>query len=636
MTARNFLGYAGPGLVAALLSIPRLGLGYFWDDYNFLTLGGSGNPFHYLLPDPTDAYYRPIPQGIYANFLRLVDPHSGLVGHAINLVLLVLATTLLTVLVTKLAGRWAGLLAGFAFASLGAIPSLVAWISGSHDLFAIVFLLTAMLCRDANKNVAALAAAACALLSKESAIAFLPVLVFWDALTGRRPARIARDAVAYGLLTLAWAAIHPGVRALLSHGLQSGAAGYVGLEHPERWALYAARYLATLVNLPVSGTGTPWPAELTAWGAAALVLLVAALAMARGARDRSSVKRQTQSTRGLIALGILLAIPPLLLPTLLVRPWVPYLVAPAALGASLLLALGLRRAPLGLTIGAMALFLVLGVWCRGVVLPGELAWSEPVLVDASRAIRRVENNLRTLHPTLPRGAQVLVSTASTGTRGIHSTLLGGQALRIWYADPTLRTELPERRAPDFPQDILLRVTSDLDIVEIDPDACRYRSTTRSVSPNDVGRPISTYARGVAASGDPDRAVRILEQLASFDQDYLRSYDLRLAAMVSFWAGRSSEAARLMAAAEPLPREPALDLMARVFGAPTVRADLDSCAFQAFGVSPDDPGALRHLMKRYSEIGYAAQAEHFARRLEAVLPGDREAAEVLRSAIGGGR
>lgn len=629
MTARALLGTVGPGLVAALLSFPRLGLGYFWDDYNFLTFGGSGNPYHYFLPDPTDPYYRPIPQGIYYSFLRAVDPQSGLVGHAINLVLLVLGTTLLTVLVSKLAGRWAGVIAGFAFASLGAIPSLVAWVSCSHDLFAIVFLLTAMLCRHGNRNVAALAATACALLSKESAVAFVPVLVCWDVLIGRKPARIARHAIAYGLVTVAWAAIHPGVRSLLSHGLQSGATGYVGLEHPERWALYLARYLATLVNLPVSGAGTLWPSDVTAWAAGALVFLVAGLILARGVRGRPDVSQQAGSARGLVVLGILLMIPPLLLPTLLVRPWVPYLVAPAALGASLLLALSLRRAPWGVTIGVMALFFALGVWCRAVVLPGEQVWSEPVLVDASRAIRRVEKNLRTLHPTLPRGAQVLVSTASTGTRGIHSTLLGGQALSIWYGDPTLRTERPELRKPGFPADLLFRVTSDLNIVEIDPDACRYRATTAPVDPNDIGRPMSTYARGVAASGDPDRAVRILVQLSMFDQDYLRSYDLRLAAMVALWAGRSSDVAWLMAEAEPLPREPALDLMARVFGAPTARAELDSCAFRAFGISPEDPDALRHLMKLYQEMGYSAQAEHFARRLERVLPGDRGAARVLR-------
>jgi hypothetical protein len=172
------------------------------------------------------------------------------------------------------------------------------------------------------------------------------------------------------------------------------------------------------------------------------------------------------------------------------------------------------------------------------------------------------------------------------------------------------------------------VTAALDVVEIQPDLCLYRSTAPQVDPFDIGRPISSYARGVAASGDPARAVRILERLAELDEGYLRSYDLRLGAMVSLWANQESEAARLLSAATALPREPALDLMARVFGEPTAQADLDSCAYRAFSVSPNDPEALRHLMRRFHEVGYATQARHFARRLVKVLPRDPEASALL--------
>jgi hypothetical protein len=627
--ARWLPDWLPPALTAALLGAPRLGLGYFWDDYHFLTSRGANNPLVYLLPTASDPYYRPIPEGLYAQLLRLVDPHHGLVGHAINLLLFALATALLVQLVARLAGRRAGVVAGFAFAATGAIPSLVAWVSGSHDLFAIVFLLAAMLFRDSGRNVVALVAAACALLSKESAVAVLPVLVFWDALTGKRPARPARDALAYGLLTLAWVAVHPGVRALLAHGFQSGATGYVGLEHPERWARYLARYAETLWNVPVTGASTRWPADLTLWAVAALAVLVTGVALGGTRRTTPREAGSLPSTHRLVLLGILLAIPTLLLPTFLVRPWVPYLVAPSALGASLLLAVGLRRAPLGVTVAALAIFLGLGVWCRGILLPRELVWSEPVLLDASQAIHRVERNFRTLRPSIPKGSQVLVSVASTGTRGINSTLLGGQALSLWYDDPTLKTERPELRRTGFTGDLLFRVTEGLDVVEIEPDQCLFRSTAASVDAFDIGRPISTYARGVAASGDAERSVRILERLAQIDGGYLRSYELRLAAMAALWVGNQTAAGRLVTAADSLPREAALDLMAKVFGEPTAQAGLDSCAFQAFNISPDDPDALRHLMRLYRDMGYTAQAEHFASRLQRILPQDPEVARVLR-------
>ena len=421
-------------------------------------------------------------------------------GHATNLILFAVATALLAQVVARLAGRRAGVIAGFAFAATGAIPSLVAWVSGSHDLFAIVFLLAAMLFRDSGRNVAALAAAACALLSKETAVAVLPVLIFWDVLTGKQSTHRARDGIAYAVLILAWAAMHPGVRALLAHGFQSGATGYVGLEHPERWAGYFGRYTATLWNIPVTGVSTRWPTELTPWGVAALLVLVAGIALGRAWRTVPSELNSLPSDARLVGLGLLLVVPSLLLPTLLVRPWVPYLVAPAALGASLLLAVALRRAPTGVAMMMLALFVGLGVWCRGISLPRELAWTESVLVDASRAIHRVERGFRKLRPSISKGAQLLVSVAATGTRGINSTLVGGQALSVWYKDPTLKTARPEYRKAGFATDLLFRVTEGLDVVEIEPDQCLYRSTAAAVSPYDIGRPISTYARGVAASG----------------------------------------------------------------------------------------------------------------------------------------
>ena len=487
-----------------------------------------------------------------------------------------------------------------------------------------------MLLCDAGLFVPALAATACALLSKESAIAMVPVLVFWDAIAGRRAARLARDLLAYGCMIVAWAAIHPGVRALVAHGFQSGATGYVGLEHPERWARYSLRYVATLWNVPVTGVSTRWPSELTPWVGAALAVLVAGMALGRGTRTASSDITSLPSARRLATLGLLLAVPPLLLPTLLVRPWVPYLVALPALGASVLLAIGLRRASLGVAVLTLAVFLVMGVLCRGISLPGELAWTEAVLVDASQAIHRVERNFRTIHPSIPHGAQLLVSVAATGTRGINSTIIDGQAPSIWYDDPTLKSMRPELRGAGFRTDLLFRVTQELDVVEIEPDQTLYRSTASSVSPFDIGRPISTYARGVAASGDVVRSIRILERLARQDQGDLRSYDLRLAAMAAIWKEQRAEAARLVAEAGSMPREAALEQVAKVFGEPTARPDLDSCAYQAFGISTEGAESMRFLMRLYRDMGYVPQAEHFAARLQRIAPGDPGAAEVLRA------
>jgi hypothetical protein len=122
-----------PALVAAALSAPRIGLGYFWDDYDFLTLRGTGDWAMYFRPDPSIFYYRPIPQGLYFLLLRLVDPHSGLIGHVVNLLLLMFCVAAFTQCVRKLAGPWTGFLAGLAFATLGAAPSLVTWVTAAAE-----------------------------------------------------------------------------------------------------------------------------------------------------------------------------------------------------------------------------------------------------------------------------------------------------------------------------------------------------------------------------------------------------------------------------------------------------------------------------------------------------------------------
>jgi hypothetical protein len=274
-------------------------------------------------------------------------------------------------------------------------------------------------------------------------------------------------------------------------------------------------------------------------------------------------------------------------------------------------------------------YLALGLWCRGISVPGERVWSEAVFVDASRAIRQVEGNFIALHPTMPKRAQLLISVAESGALGINATLVEGQAPSVWYADPSLRASSPERRRAGYAQDFLFRVTKQLDVVEIEPDQGLYRGTTLSVDPFDVGRPAATYARGLAASGEPDRSIHILLRLARVDQQYLRSYDLRLAAMVALHEGRQAEAEVLLTRADPLQRPAALDLAAKVFGEPTDSATLDSCAYAAFGLSPDDPEALRYWMRLFRDIQYVPQAKHFAGRLARIVPGDPECAAVLR-------
>ena len=621
-----------PAVVAAVLSAPRIGLGYFWDDYDFINLRGTGDWSTYFRLDPSITFYRPIPQGVYALVLRLVDPHSGHVGHAVNLVLLAACVALFARWVRKVADPWTGFLAGLAFALLGAAPSLATWVSGSADLFAMLFLFLALSLRHDGRIWPAAGWASLALLSKESAIAAFPALIAYDLVIGREPKNLRRSLIAFGAVALAWAAIHPGLHRLFAHGLRAGSTHYVGLAHSERWGTHFVRYVLTLANIPLTGLRTPWPTDLSVAATIALGLLLAGFLIAgrgtpSGRRGRGP---EAAPTRRLVALALVLALPALALPTLFVQLWVPYFAVIVAPGTCLLIALALRQVPTAASALALAAFLLIGVWSRAMTLPDESVWSEPVLVDAARSIETVRRHFLELYPSIPRGAQILVSVAATGSRGISSTLLEGQALDLWYGDPTLHTATPESREAGYRADLLFRVTSGLDVVDIDPVGCRFRSTSRVVDPFDVGRPISTYARAVAAAGDPDLALRVLERLAELDQDAYRSYDVRLAASIALAYGRRTDAERLRASAAPLDRADALTMLGRIFGNPTRNAAQDSCAYWAFEISPDDADAIRHYLSIFRGLGNPTQIEHFARRLQTLAPGDPEAAAALRS------
>jgi hypothetical protein len=632
-TTRSFIP---PALLVVALCACRLALGYFWDDYRFLTFQGTGDPRVFLLPDRAAAFYRPISQSLYFLLLGWIDPSSGFLGHLLNLVVLAATAALFTSLVSKLAGPRTGLIAGLAFASVGCLPGLVAWISCCQDLFAIAFFVLALWLRHGGRSGAALAATTCAVLSKESVVAMIPLLVFWDVLIDRRPFRIAREAAAYGALLLLWAAIHPGFQSLLMHGFQSGATGYVGLEHPERWPRFFLRYVLTLFNVPVTGLSTPWPAGAPLLAVLGLAIVAAGLVWARGGKAgkrRASAPERVESSAlaptRLAVIATLLLVLPLVLPSTMIRLWAPYYSTLGALGVALALGIALGRAPLLWVVPALGIYLILGVWCRGLYTTTEPVWSEAVFVEASQAARRVEANFKKLHPALLGRTDALVLVTSTGFRGISSTLLDAQALRVWYRNPNILTLRPEQRRTGTPSELLIRITSSLDVVEIDPREFRAQwSGGGSPQPAELSRSIRAYARGLAASGRPEDAVKTLERLAGVEQGEERAYDQRLIAMVLLAAGQSGEAARVMAATASFPYETRLEIVRKILSEPSTSAALDSCAYPAFELSASDTLAARYLMRHLLDDGLDAEALRIARRLQEQIPGDRESAAII--------
>jgi hypothetical protein len=623
--AARRLTLLAPPLAAIALALPMLRLGYFWDDYYFLTRAQRGLAacLEYV---QGAAFYRPLTQGLYFLPLAFAGDAGAIASHLANLAMLALSAWLLAIVIARHAGTRAGLLAGLLFAGIAPAASLVGWASGAQDLAAILFFLVALDLHDRGHTAWAVIAMLMALLSKEAIGAALPVLVLWDLLLGRKPARVLVPLLAFGAVAVAWAALHPGIRLLVTGQLNEEPKSYVGFQNQTMVFLEWRGYWRALFNAPATGLGTPWPADRIAYSAAAWVLGVLALVLTRRAGHGPT---GALTPRRAVLLGALLTIPALLLPSLVVRRWAAYFVCIPALGTSIALGVVLARTEAAVSAFALAVYLALGLWSRGVHDPSGALLTERSFIDGERATRGLERKFRELYPTLPHGTQVLVSVAASGMAGIHGTLVDGQAARIWYNDPTIQVLDPERRMAGAPHEILLRITEDRDLIQIDPDIPSVRSSGAPPRMPEIRVVIGTYARGVAATGDPDRAVRILLRLANTEPHLLvRSHDLRLAAMVLYARGDSTGAERILRSAPPLPRGIAIDAIARVIAQPSRSPALDAQAYRVFGISPRDPEALRYWMAMFYGSEYFAQAKEMARRLQEVKPGDRESAEVL--------
>ena len=253
------------------------------------------------------------------------------------------------------------------------------------------------------------------------------------------------------------------------------------------------------------------------------------------------------------------------------------------------------------------------------------------LDEASRSLKVVRANFRKVLPTLPKGIQIVVSVGTTGARGIASTLIDAQALSVWYRDPSLRTVSTLKRQPGAPADVLVRVTTDLDVISIDPDTHRVRASTPGAPElSDIDRPLNNYARAVAAGGDPDRAIRILEGLASIEPGDLAAYDRHITAMILIAYDRGREADSILATTPPFGKADALVLVKRLLGEASTSERLDDAAFKTFGLSNTDPETIRWMMREFQKDGSVGQAAWLALKLQKLVPGDSESGEVLRA------
>lgn len=612
-----------PALVGIVLALPCFRFTYLFDDYLFLH---RVQPFHaaVLLPDAQSIFYRPISREIYFGLLSISSPGSAALGHLFNLIILVVVVILFARFARRVAGPRAGFFAAFVLASLGALPILVGWISGVQDLLAMAFILGALNLQLSNRTGLACVSLALALLSKETAIAVLPALIGLNWILGRKPYGAVRNSALYGAVAIVWGLVHPGIRILLERKLTSGGAGYVGLDNPDRWIALWNGFL-TLLNVPPTLAAISWPRGLTLSLVGAVALLLGAVLLRSRLDSRDSSTEAISGSR-ILLLSLALAVPPLLLTSVLVRHWAPYYSCIPALGVAVGLGLALSRMPTKWAFGALVAFLCLGCWFRGIDINPEIP-TERNFGPPSEALQRLESEFKSLEPTLAPGAQVLLTVLAQGRRSIHVHMYNFQVMRQWYRDPKLLTIRPERRRSNRPAEYLFWITPKLDVFEVDLRTLRPRTNGPKPEYFEYQKAVRFYARGLAATGKTDFALRILLGMPQLEPRY-RDVDHRTAAMLLFTAGDSVGARQLLAPLPPLDRTIALGVVALFLSTPDRRQANDDAALEAFGIPRDDPESTRALMTSCNRPGAYPVALRFARRLLELRPGDAGAIQVI--------
>jgi tetratricopeptide (TPR) repeat protein len=156
-------------------------------------------------PNPVSAVFRPVAFATLAlNWaLSSAEPFSY---HVVNLILHAAATWLLFILLQELLGsapegRTVAFVAALLYAVHPIHTEAVAWAVGRAELLAAGFLFAGWILHLRDRPVASLACFALAMLSKESAVAFFPLVLLGDYAIGKWKPRV-RYALAAGLTLL--------------------------------------------------------------------------------------------------------------------------------------------------------------------------------------------------------------------------------------------------------------------------------------------------------------------------------------------------------------------------------------------------------------------------------------------------
>jgi len=280
---------AGVWLRARALSAP-----FFADDYLFLDQARHRSLLETLAsPDPLGNFFRPVSRQLWFWCLSAASGQSAAAFHAANLVLMIAILLLLFTLIRRGLGTGPALAGTALLAVHHALDVPVLWACGNQDLLAVTGALAAVLLHREGRRLAAAAAFALALLSKETVV-LTPFIAAMAARRGHEPWRAAamRTWPLFAVL-LAWGAtwfVTLARRPAMSAEVKVGAEGFP----------------AAFVHLLQTAIAFEWPrAGLASWDLTspplALALIAVGIAIAAPGRPRTASRAPGERRRALLA-----------------------------------------------------------------------------------------------------------------------------------------------------------------------------------------------------------------------------------------------------------------------------------------------------------------------------------------------
>ena len=440
------------------LSLPFIG-----DDYVFLDKTRTASFSDLWSLENTDfGWYRPWSREVHFWLLQRVAGVQEAAFRVAGVVLWIVALCLFATAVRRVATPRVAGIATLGVASLALWATPLLWISGSQDLWMLVFAMASLNLFMAGRIWWAAVPFALGLLSKETG-AVVPALLcaFLIIVEHRTIGAALRRTAHLWLILLAWVLIHPTiVHRLTDPELQ---------QTPEvatrpSLLLITAKTLLSVLNLDVF----PEPVEVSAPDVLRLLAMIAVVVSGAVVLRRiaSSVENPESFNRrpfvafavSWMAIGWL----PLFLPSI---SWHAYYGCLGALGGWLAVALWLDRRPL--IVGPLLGCLVILQWAHAHTMSWDWG-NEWYQRRAGRMLSSIRDNLLHQYPTLPHHSRVYFGHIPN-----NIGLVAGQspALRVWYGDETLQAGFYSWYRPRHPAeapgpDFFFRFDSLAGMVEI--------------------------------------------------------------------------------------------------------------------------------------------------------------------------